>query len=65
MIASPQAVTLLTLDAAQMRAAHGELVELLGDAVADGASMGFMMPLDHAGMRRYWSETVSTAARRR
>jgi len=58
MIASPQAVTLLTLDAAQMRAAHGELVELLGDAVADGASMGFMMPLDHAGMRRYWSDVA-------
>jgi GNAT superfamily N-acetyltransferase len=47
-----------TLDPAQLRASRSELVDLLSDAVADGASMGFMLPLDQQGMTRYWSEVA-------
>lgn len=62
-MAPPHTVTVRALDGAQMRAAHGELVDLLCDAVAGGASMGFMLPLDRAGMGRYWQGVMDDVAR--
>ncbi len=46
--------------AQELRQRMGSFVRLLQDAVADGASVGFLPPLPEADARRYW-EAVSAA----
>ncbi|MBI5653617.1 MAG: GNAT family N-acetyltransferase [Chloroflexi bacterium] len=46
------------LDEIQTRAALPELIALLRDAVDDGASVGFLPPLDEQLARAYWAEVV-------
>jgi GNAT superfamily N-acetyltransferase len=41
-------------DAKMLRERRAELVELLADAVIDGASVGFVLPLDLAAIGRFW-----------
>lgn len=41
-------------DAATLRARRAEFVGLLADAVADNASVGFVLPPDHAALDRFW-----------
>jgi len=38
------------------------LVELLRDAVSDGASVGFLHPIPDAVARRYWDEVIADVA---
>jgi GNAT superfamily N-acetyltransferase len=45
------------------RAVRPELVALLGDAVAGGASIGFLPPLDEEEARRYWGAVFAEVAR--
>jgi ribosomal protein S18 acetylase RimI-like enzyme len=47
-------LTIEQLTAGQAAAALDELVELLQDAVASGASVGFLPPLSSAEARDYW-----------
>jgi acetyltransferase len=44
--------------AEQARAALGDLIELLQDAVDSGASVGFLPPLSEAVARAYWAEAL-------
>jgi GNAT superfamily N-acetyltransferase len=46
-------------DAAAWRAAGEDLLDLLGDAVADGASLGFVGPFDRARARADWLDPVA------
>jgi len=46
------------LNATRAHAALSELVALLRDAVDDGASVGFLPPLDEHLAREYWAEVV-------
>ena len=51
---------------AQLRARLPELIDLLQDCVAAGASIGFVRPLSREGAQRYWEEVgrdVETGAR--
>jgi GNAT superfamily N-acetyltransferase len=52
-------VTIERLDAAQARAALPGLVALLQDAVASGASVGFLPPLDDAEAHAYWQDVIA------
>jgi len=38
------------------------LIELIQDAVADGASIGFIAPLSHEDARRYWEKVQQALA---
>jgi len=42
----------------QARAVQEQLVELLQDAVHDGASIGFVSPLPSDAARRYWQDVI-------
>jgi ribosomal protein S18 acetylase RimI-like enzyme len=50
------------LDATRTQAALPELIELLRDAVDDGASVGFLPPLDEHLAREYWLDVVRVVA---
>ncbi len=51
-------VQIVKLSAAQTRAALPELAELLQDALASGASVGFLPPLTDAIAESYWLTTA-------
>ncbi|GGR07454.1 N-acetyltransferase [Streptomyces pilosus] len=48
--------------AAQLDAMAGELADLLTDAVDDGASVGFLTPLDRAEAVAWWRERSAAVA---
>jgi len=48
--------------AAALRARRREFVDLLVDAVAGGASMGFLLPPDRATLERYWNGVAADVA---
>jgi acetyltransferase len=50
--------TLEKLTEDQARAVQEQLVELLQDAVHDGASIGFVSPLPSDAARRYWQDVI-------
>jgi ribosomal protein S18 acetylase RimI-like enzyme len=50
------------IDTAQLHAALPDLIELLRDAVADGASIGFLPPLAEAEAHAYWEEIAADIA---
>lgn len=52
-------VHIASLSAAEARAAVGDLAALLQDAVASGASLGFLDPLDDAVARHYWQDVCA------
>ena len=45
--------------AAELRARHGELVALLADAVAGGASVGFVLPHAPVEYDQHWDEVAA------
>lgn len=55
-------ITIEKLDAAAARAAHPALVALLQDAVASGASIGFLPPLNDGDARHYWDGVIEDVA---
>jgi GNAT superfamily N-acetyltransferase len=58
-------VTVTRLDAPQLLAVVDELADLLADTVDDGASVGFLAPLDRAETVGWWKErAVGVAAGR-
>ena len=56
-------VTIEALDAAAAAAALPELVGLLDDALAGGASVGFVLPLAGGELAAYWAGVVAAVAR--
>jgi acetyltransferase len=50
---------MLRLDAAQAEGLLPQLIPLLQDVVADGASIGFLTPLGTAEAESYWKSVVS------
>ena len=48
-----------SITAAQAEAEMAALVELIVDAVASGASIGFMPPLEEEQARGYWREVIA------
>jgi GNAT superfamily N-acetyltransferase len=40
-----------------------ELADVLVDCVEGGATVGFMLPIDHAGAEAFWTDTLDSAAR--
>lgn len=50
-------------DAAVLRARRQEFVALLADAVAGNASVGFVLPLDHDGIGRFWDGVTEDVER--
>ena len=50
------------LDAQQARRYLDSLVAVLEDAVASGASVGFLPPLDAAEARDYWAQVIEAVA---
>ncbi|MFI6934862.1 GNAT family N-acetyltransferase [Streptomyces sp. NPDC050287] len=50
------------LHAARLEAAVEELADLLVDTVDDGASVGFLAPLDRAAAVAWWKERAAAAA---
>ena len=55
-------VTVTRLDADQVLEAVGDLADLLTDTVADGASVGFLAPLDPARAAAWWKERAAGVA---
>ena len=55
-------VAIACLDQAPDAGALPELVALLADAVADGASVGFLAPLDRDLAAAYWGERLAEVA---
>jgi ribosomal protein S18 acetylase RimI-like enzyme len=51
--------TIERLTGVQAAGAVEELIDLLGDAVDDGASLGFLTPLTDGEARHYWEEVVA------
>jgi acetyltransferase len=51
-------IAIESLDETQAQAALPELIALLRDSVDDGASVGFLPPLDEQLAREYWSDVV-------
>ncbi|CAG0994920.1 acetyltransferase [Anaerolineae bacterium] len=51
------------LDSQQAQAALPELIELLRDAVDNGASVGFLPSLDEQLAREYWADVVRAVAK--
>ena len=49
----------LRIAAAELRARRNELCALLADAVDDGASVGFVLPHDHAAYGKHWDEAAA------
>src|SRR5712692_9108848 len=47
------------LSAERLRASLGDLAALLEDAVESGASVGFLLPLEHRDALRFWDEVVA------
>ena len=56
------ALTLVQADATRLTAALPALVDLLQDAVAHGASLGFLHPLDASAATHYWSNVQAQVA---
>ncbi|MEX1658984.1 GNAT family N-acetyltransferase [Streptomyces pseudovenezuelae] len=50
------------LDEAQLSSCAEELAELLVDTVDDGASIGFLAPMDRAAAVAWWKERVGAVA---
>lgn len=50
-------------DAATLRARAAELAALLADAVTGHASVGFVLPVDHASIGRFWDDVADEAQR--
>jgi acetyltransferase len=44
------------LNSSQAQASKAKLLEILADSVENGASVGFMLPLDYAEMQSYWEK---------
>ncbi|MGW0876717.1 N-acetyltransferase family protein [Streptomyces sp. NPDC002740] len=55
-------MTVTRLDAPRLRARTAELADLLIDAVHDGASLGFLAPLDGAAAEAWWEERAEGVA---
>ncbi|MET8163890.1 GNAT family N-acetyltransferase [Streptomyces sp. NPDC005329] len=55
-------MTVTRLDAPRLRARAAELADLLIDAVDDGASLGFLAPLDRAVAEAWWEERAEGVA---
>jgi GNAT superfamily N-acetyltransferase len=55
-------VTVTRLDAPQLLAVVEELADLLTDTVDDGASVGFLAPLDRAEAVGWWKERAAGVA---
>ncbi|MFE7930970.1 GNAT family N-acetyltransferase [Streptomyces sp. NPDC057456] len=55
-------MTVTRLDAPRLRARAAELADLLIDAVDDGASLGFLAPLDRAAAEAWWEERAEGVA---
>ncbi|MFH0178859.1 GNAT family N-acetyltransferase [Streptomyces cacaoi] len=55
-------MTVTRLDAPRLRARVAELADLLIDAVDDGASLGFLAPLDRAAAEAWWEERAEGVA---
>lgn len=53
------AFTLAELDATEAESLTPQLIALLRDAVASGASLGFWDPLDEALAREYWEDVYA------
>lgn len=52
-------VRIANLSALEARAALNELTRLLQDAVAGGASLGFLAPLEDVVVRNYWRDVIA------
>jgi GNAT superfamily N-acetyltransferase len=57
--------TTVRLSADALTSAAAELAELLTEAVEDGASLGFLSPLDHAEAAAWWSALAPDVAESR
>ncbi|MFF3201537.1 GNAT family N-acetyltransferase [Streptomyces sp. NPDC002962] len=55
-------MTVARLDASRLRARAAELADLLIDAVDDGASLGFLAPLDRAAAEDWWRDRAEGVA---
>ena len=58
----PARLRVQRLDAAGIAPIRARLTEILIDCVADGASVGFLAPLDPAEADRYWQRTENAVA---
>ncbi|GHG85057.1 GNAT family N-acetyltransferase [Streptomyces lanatus] len=52
-------MTVKRVDEAQLLDLIGDLADLLMDAVADGASVGFLAPLDRTAAEAWWKERAA------
>ncbi|MCH0565928.1 MULTISPECIES: GNAT family N-acetyltransferase [unclassified Streptomyces] len=50
------------LDGTRLRECAGPLADLLADTVADGASVGFLAPLDRGAALAWWQERAAAVA---
>jgi ribosomal protein S18 acetylase RimI-like enzyme len=57
------ALDIHSLAAAEAGAGREDLVDLLIDAIEDGASVGFMLPLARAEVAAYWQEVEAAIAK--
>ncbi|WP_405626234.1 GNAT family N-acetyltransferase [Streptomyces sp. NBC_00016] len=55
-------MTVTRLDAPKLRARAAELADLLVDAVDDGASLGFLAPLDRTAALDWWKDRAEGVA---
>ncbi|MGW6920176.1 N-acetyltransferase family protein [Streptomyces sp. NPDC054950] len=55
-------MTVTRLDAPRLRARASELADLLVDAVDDGASLGFLAPLDRTAAEDWWKDRARGVA---
>ncbi|KQX67835.1 GNAT family N-acetyltransferase [Streptomyces sp. Root1310] len=55
-------MTVARLDASRLRARAAELADLLIDAVDDGASLGFLAPLDRGAAEDWWRDRAEGVA---
>ncbi|MFE6821162.1 GNAT family N-acetyltransferase [Streptomyces sp. NPDC057690] len=55
-------MTVTRLDAPRLRARAAELADLLVDAVDDGASLGFLAPLDRTAAEEWWKDRAQGVA---
>ncbi|TQJ57008.1 MULTISPECIES: GNAT family N-acetyltransferase [Streptomyces] len=55
-------MTVTRLDAPRLRARAAELADLLVDAVDDGASLGFLAPLDRTAAEGWWKDRAEGVA---
>ena len=53
-------ITLRALNPAAAERCHDQLSELLEDAVASGASVGFLLPLERTEVESYWRGVVAS-----